>query len=266
MESGNLTSLLRYLLSLAIIVVTGCTTTKAFNVTECIDQNSGGFGSEVCLQCRIPPQIREMLPSLSLKAKESGQVVLVSNTNMTSFSAKIYLLEKSIKGWQLVSAPIDAVIGKSGFALPGEKREGDGKAPSGIYLLKRTFGYGQSVETRMSYQQVTAEDIWVDDVKSEDYNKLVKKTQTVPASYEKMKRGDNLYHYGIVVEYNTNPVIKGYGSAVFFHVWGGPSVPTVGCIAMSEDHILRLLGWLDPSKNPIAVMGTEEMLKSLLKE
>ena len=76
----------------------------------------------------------------------------------------------------------------------------------------------------MPYRQVSDEDIWVDDVNSVDYNQLVKKGSTDAVSFEKMRRDDVLYKYGIIVNYNVNPVIKGYGSAIFFHVWKGPAV------------------------------------------
>lgn len=265
MKAVTVSNWLLLILSLAIfMVVTGCSATKPFQPSKCIEQNSRDSGTDAANQRCIPPPIMEMLPFLGTMTAESDQVVLVSNTDPKSFRAKIYLLEKHNKGWRLVFAPIDAVIGKNGFAAPGEKREGDNKVPAGIYPLKRTFGYGQSVKTKMPYQQVTDEDIWVDDVNSADYNKLITKNKSVSTTYEKMKRDDNLYRYGIVVEYNTKPIIKGYGSAIFFHVWGGPYIPTVGCIAMPEEQILRLFEWLDPSKNPIAILGTEDMLRVLL--
>jgi L,D-peptidoglycan transpeptidase YkuD (ErfK/YbiS/YcfS/YnhG family) len=70
-----------------------------------------------------------------------------------------------------------------------------------------------------------------------------------------MKRDDNLYKYGIVIEYNTSPVIKGNGSAIFLHIWKGESVPTAGCVAVSEENILKILQWLDPAASPLIIMG-----------
>ena len=110
---------------------------------------------------------------------------------------------------------------------------------------------------KMPYRQALVDDIWVDDPNADDYNRWVKKDVTHAKSYEKMKRDDNLYKYGIVIEYNTNPVIKGNGSAIFFHVWGGEGVTTEGCVAVSEEDIVKILAWLDPQASPIIIMGVE---------
>jgi L,D-peptidoglycan transpeptidase YkuD (ErfK/YbiS/YcfS/YnhG family) len=113
----------------------------------------------------------------------------------------------------------------------------------------------------MPYRQATEDDFWVDDVNSEDYNKWVKGKPNA-ASWEKMKRDDDQYKYGVVIEYNMHPIVKGKGSAIFLHIWkqGGA---TAGCIAMPEEMVLRILGWLDPAKRPLIIMGTESELGSM---
>ena len=88
-----------------------------------------------------------------------------------------------------------------------------------------------------------------------DYNRWVKKAETLAASYEFMKRDDNLYKYGVVIEYNTDPVIKGNGSAIFLHIWKGEGIPTAGCVAVSEEDIIKILGWLDPAASPLMITG-----------
>jgi len=51
-----------------------------------------------------------------------------------------------------------------------------------------------------------------------------------------MRRDDNLYKYGIVIEYNTDPIIKGNGSAIFLHIWKGRGIPTVRLCSVSRKH------------------------------
>ena len=201
----------------------------------------------------------EALPAFPKdKTGKSSQVILVTNNKSFFFTKqKVYTLEKINNQWKSVFEPFNAVIGKNGFAKPHEKREGDGKTPSGIFPLKMTFGYDESIKTKMPYRQALADDLWIDDVNAVDYNRWVKKGATKAKSYEKMRRDDNLYKYGIVIEYNTDPVIKGHGSAIFFHVWGGEGAPTEGCVAVSEEDILKILGWLDPQANPLIIMGIE---------
>jgi L,D-peptidoglycan transpeptidase YkuD (ErfK/YbiS/YcfS/YnhG family) len=201
----------------------------------------------------------------SFKINESSQVLLVTNNHPLSFAVKISALEKQGSKWKKSWESINGVIGKNGFAKLEEKREGDGKTPSGIYSLNMTFGYNESIQTKMPYRQAFPNDLWIDDVNAGDYNRWVKKEDTRALSYEKMKRNDNLYKYGIIIEYNTNPVIKGHGSAIFLHVWRGENTATEGCVAVSEEDIVRILDWLDPRAKPLIIMGTEDTMKRFIQ-
>ena len=192
------------------------------------------------------------------KINKSIQILLViDNSSLFSNERRVYALEKKANEWKMAFEPFNAVIGKNGFAPSGEKREGDGKTPSGIFALQSTFGYNESIKTNMPYRQALVDDIWVDDANADDYNRWVKKQETRALSYERMRRDDNLYKYGIIIEYNTRPVIKGYGSAIFFHVWGGEDITTEGCVAVSEQDIVKIIGWLDPQALPVIIMGLE---------
>jgi len=187
---------------------------------------------------------------------QSTQMILVRERRCLFFSRyDAYILEKDHDDWKGVSGPMKATIGENGFALPGEKREGDGKTPSGIFSLKRTFGYDKTVNTKMPFRQASEDDLWVDDPNAPDYNQWVKQGETGADSYEKMKREDGQYKYGIVIEYNTDPVIKGHGSAIFFHVWKGKDSPTAGCVAVSEEDMIKIFEWLDPNAFPLIMMG-----------
>lgn len=216
-----------------------------------------------CIPCSRFMDIRPIIESL--KISESSQVLVVVNNCSSSFDAKIYAFEKKNGKWEMVHDPISGVIGKNGFAGPGEKREGDGKSPSGIFRLQRTFGYSDSIRSKMPYRQVLLDDLWIDDVNADDYNQWVREDATKAVSYEKLKRDDDLYKYAVVIEYNTNPVIKGYGSAIFLHVWGGKNIPTAGCVAVSEDDITKILGWLDPQAKPLIIMGTGNIIERLIQ-
>ena len=211
--------------------------------------------------CFANPQMNEhelkvLLTPYENKIGQSTQMILVREKKGISSSRYfVYAVEKKHDHWEWVSGPMEATIGRNGFALPGEKREGDRKTPSGIFSLKRTFGYEKTVKTKMPYCQATEEDLWVDDPNAPDYNQWVKQGETGAASYEKMKREDGQYKYGIVIEYNTDPVIKGHGSAIFFHVWKGNDFPTAGCVAVSEEDIIKIFEWLDPNAFPLIIMG-----------
>jgi L,D-peptidoglycan transpeptidase YkuD (ErfK/YbiS/YcfS/YnhG family) len=211
--------------------------------------------------CFLSPTAHNFDTSAFLKSRlniidKSTQIILVVDNKSFFFTrTTLYAMEKRENNWQMAFGHLDAVIGKNGFAPAGEKREGDGKTPSGIYPLKMTFGYDANTRTKMAYRQALAGDIWVDDPQADDYNQWTKIEETKAASYEMMKREDDQYKYGIIIEYNTDPVIKGNGSAIFLHIWKGEGIPTAGCVAVSEEDIIKIFSWLDPAASPLIFTG-----------
>lgn len=169
-------------------------------------------------------------------------------------AATVTAWERTDGGWRQAGAAMEAVIGRGGFVAPEAKREGDGGTPLGVYALSLVFGYGPEAVTAMPYRQVTAADRWIDDPASPDYNRWVT-GETATASWEEMLRPDGLYRHGIVVEYNTAPVVPGKGSAIFVHVWKGPGEATAGCVALAEADLVPLIAWLNPKAEPVIVLG-----------
>ena len=188
-------------------------------------------------------------------ATGSRQAVLVSvqkDANPSRVDIRRY--ERSGGCWQEIGAPVDGMAGRNGLAPQGEKREGDGRTPSGIFALERGFGYAP-LETRIPYIVVNREMIWIDDPKSPLYNTLAGRDDGQGFSYEEMKRNDDLYKYGIVIEYNTKNIVAGAGSAIFFHVWRDRETATAGCVAAAEHDMAEMLQWLDPAQKPVAIIG-----------
>ena len=182
------------------------------------------------------------------------QILAVSQPRTGTVSAELWGLEKTDRGWETLMGPIAVVVGRNGIAGFDQKREGDGMTPRGVYSLGPVFGYAASAGTRMPYRQATEQDAWVDDTASPRYNQWVK---GIPAkeSHEKMRRSDGLYRLGIVVGYNTAPVVQGLGSAIFLHIWRGPGQPTAGCVAMEAADLEKIVAWLDPAKAPQIILG-----------
>jgi L,D-peptidoglycan transpeptidase YkuD (ErfK/YbiS/YcfS/YnhG family) len=81
--------------------------------------------------------------------------------------------------------------------------------------------------------------IWCDDIKSSYYNRQV----YLPAkfSHEKLYRKDNIYDIIVVLNYNTNPIIKSKGSAIFLHIAKKNYKKTEGCIALKKIELLNIL-------------------------
>jgi L,D-peptidoglycan transpeptidase YkuD (ErfK/YbiS/YcfS/YnhG family) len=154
--------------------------------------------------------------------------------------------------WSRIFPATPGVIGPNGFAPRSEKREGDGRTPTGVFRVGAAFGYESSIETKLDYRQATADDFWVDDPSSPDYNRWVT-GKPAAKSFEKLRI--DAYKYAAVIEYNTDPVVPGNGSAIFLHVWGGPDKPTAGCVALSEANLKTLLEWLDKRRNQVIVLN-----------
>ena len=79
-----------------------------------------------------------------------------------------------------------------------------------------------------------------------------------------MKRDDNLYKYGIIIEYNTNPVIKGNGSAIFMHIWKGENVPTAGLWQCPKKTFLKSLTGLIQRHHRLLLQASEIRRRLLL--
>jgi L,D-peptidoglycan transpeptidase YkuD (ErfK/YbiS/YcfS/YnhG family) len=80
---------------------------------------------------------------------------------------------------------------------------------------------------------------WCDDPKSKKYNRLIK----LPNKYnhEKLYRKDNIYDLILVLNYNTRPIVKNKGSAIFIHIAKKNYKKTAGCIALKKNHLIKLL-------------------------
>ncbi len=183
---------------------------------------------------------------LEEKAANSRQAIIV--TPSSGVRVDVRLFEKTNGRW-IQQARYLGVIGHRGFAPEGQKREGDRKTPTGTYGFMTAWGYGANPGTRFHYRVVDDQDLFIDDPTHPDYNLWVR-APTTAKSFEKMKRSDSLYEFGLVLDYNTGPVVPGHGSAIFFHVWRNSNEGTEGCIAVARENAVRVLRWVDPAKNP----------------
>jgi L,D-peptidoglycan transpeptidase YkuD (ErfK/YbiS/YcfS/YnhG family) len=79
-----------------------------------------------------------------------------------------------------------------------------------------------------------------------------------------MVTSGGLYRWGIVVEHNWNAA-PGQGSCIFIHIRAHSGAATSGCTAMSEPDLLRIIRWLDASKQPVLVQLPAEEYRRLQK-
>ena len=177
------------------------------------------------------------------------QLLLVKHTE--GANAILTLTEQGTDGlWtEVLTAPV--LIGKNG--MTAHHVEGDMASPLGLYPLGTAFSTESTVPFAYPCRTITKNSWWVDDPQSALYNTWVEcEGKQGFASGEKMDSLPVHYHYGLVVEYNTEPVTPGRGSAIFVHCKGDKPY-THGCVAMDEAVMLRVLGWLDAKKTPCIV-------------
>jgi len=207
----------------------------------------------------------------------SGQIVVVVTDQWDSTTGTLQRLDRSSEGWRRVGDPVPVTVGKKGLGLglglhPAsldgpQKREGDRRAPAGVFRLESAFGTTARALPSFPYRVTTGNDFWVDDPKSSFYNQWVStadpRVRKDWKSAEVLRRADGIYETVIVVAHNRGPVVAGRGSAIFMHSWYGPGVATIGCTAMARDHLAGLLEWLDAAKRPVLVQAPRELLPDL---
>lgn len=185
-----------------------------------------------------------------------GQLIIVYNEKQDNSTAILTTYEKINEKWKLKFGPLKTYIGRNGFASKNQKVEGDNKTPTGLFRFGQLFSYAPAVKTKLPFIKTTKDDKWIDDPESPDYNTYVR-GETSAKSFEKLLLNGIDYKYCLVINYNTKPVIKEKGSAIFFHI---SDAPTSGCVAISEKEMKEILNWLSPCKNPSIIMGNKEEL------
>ena len=166
--------------------------------------------------------------------------------------------------WRPAGPPVPVVVGRTGLAWgrgltspSGSgpvKREGDGKAPAGIFALSTAFGQSNEKPAgwRMPYRFLANDVECVDDAASSAYNRLTTKAdaQGAPWSSSEKMWLEPLYKWGVVVDHNVPGTQAGGGSCIFLHIWKGPGRGTAGCTAMEEPALTAAIAWLLPESLP----------------
>lgn len=212
-----------------------------------------------------------VLPSFHIPP-ETRQLVTVVTSEWGASRARLAWWQRHSDGhWVQQGGPVEAVVGSAGLGwgrgihpaelaktMGGpEKREGDNRAPAGVFRLSQVTGYGEApAGARIKYRRASAALRCVDDPASSSYNQLVEAPahgKTAWASDEPMLRTDGMYALAIVVDHNRDPVEPGAGSCIFIHPWVTPGVPSPGCTMLARAPVERLLRWLDPAAHPLLV-------------
>ena len=210
--------------------------------------------------------------------ENSRQMILVLTDSVTSTNGNlVYFERQSAKStWHQISNTIPVVIGRNGLGwgrglnsidsskLP-IKTEGDGRSPAGVFELSSAFGYASAEEMKglkIPYIPITEMLECIDDIKSSYYNQIILRDEVEEVDWqssEKMYFADIWYEQGVIVDQNTDPIIKGAGSCIFLHNWSLPDETTAGCTEMEPVNMKKIIYWLDSSANPVLVQLTKQL-------
>lgn len=199
------------------------------------------------------------------------QLVVVTTPSWDANAGTLEAHRRDGRTWVRVLGPVAVSVGRAGAAWGRglhaaqdgpQKREGDGRAPAGVFAIGTAFGYAPSLDARWPYAPMDAAHWCIDVPASPHYNRIVDARVVgdgaVAGSTEPMRRdlhagGDRRYALGFVVEHNREAV-RDAGSCIFAHVWKAPGEPTAGCTAMDESALRALVAWLDPDAAPMFVL------------
>lgn len=169
------------------------------------------------------------------------QLILVEQSESDIRSATLFLLSKNNHDDWRITLECKAVLGINGI---GKTREGDGKTPTGDFGMKMAFGAKDDPGSLIPYTKLTSTMYLCSD--KEYYNQFIdvsKVKHTCSYQSEHLIRYIPQYNYALFFDYNKENVY-GKGSAIFLHCFG--SYPyTLGCIAVSEENMVKILKMVD---------------------
>src|SRR5215213_8398193 len=134
----------------------------------------------------------------------SRQLIVVTTRDWDAVGGTLRRFERRVAGgvWARAGADVPVVVGRAGLgwgkgivadggAAGPRKREGDGKAPAGVFLLGPAFGFaerGRGPWPRVGYRRLTPSTECVDDTASRHYNLIVERSPLKVADWNSSER------------------------------------------------------------------------------
>jgi len=228
----------------------------------------------VCQSNTLPIKTKRVENNKITIPTESKQLIMVITPNWNEKKGKLQRYERQKITWQKVGKEIDIILGRNGLGwglglhtVPKNaqyiKKEGDGKAPAGLFSLGNGFGY-KNFEIDFPYHSYKRTDHCVDDSNSKFYNTIIdsKKVKKDYKSFEHMKLRNNLYKYGITVEHNPKNIAQS-GSCIFIHIQNKKGTGTAGCTSMKEREMVKILRWLKKEKKPLLLQLPQDEISNI---
>jgi len=192
---------------------------------------------------------------------DTTQVIRTNRSNRWCsdvFCTNTEAWEKVNGVWRVAAGPgrggrasFRSTIGPNGFAPVGQRREDDGRTPTGVFAIVITFSTTTTAPGPMPWRRRTESSVIGSDHDG-NYNTWL----------ENGSGGDRpSMEYGFWLDYNHPRLSSGVGpapdpalgSGIFYHTsWPSTRwLPTYGCVNVSlPDQMGWLVAWLRPSANP----------------
>lgn len=159
--------------------------------------------------------------------------------------ATVYMFSLTDDIWKDEEITSKAYVGSAGIG--NKQTDDDDITPYGLYSLGEAFYTDTQPSTWLNSFVITEDTYWITDAESEMYNKKVEGEQGKDWNKAIHMIDSESYKYGCVINYNTNPITTGKGSAIFMCC--GTNT-TNGSIALEENNLLAFLNILNSEKNP----------------
>jgi L,D-peptidoglycan transpeptidase YkuD (ErfK/YbiS/YcfS/YnhG family) len=201
------------------------------------------------------PRARPRTVTVPQLARAHGnQAIVVTTKKYGDTTATVTAYTRTSDGWRTTFGPWPGYVGAKGIAPSGEKREGDGRTPTGTFGFDFMFGVKDNPGVKYEFRRITGPNIvWVENPDSRFYNQWVDSNEHPEEADEDNMYKPGVYDYGAVIGYNTKERTPGLGSGIFLHV--SHDRPTAGCVSLTVDKLLKILRWLDPAASPVIVIG-----------
>jgi L,D-peptidoglycan transpeptidase YkuD (ErfK/YbiS/YcfS/YnhG family) len=195
----------------------------------------------------VPVRALAADPASAGYAADVRQVLTVTAASSSTTYATFRAYQLSNGHKVRVFGPWTARVGYNGIAAPGQKREGDGRTPSGTYGFSFYFGVKPGKGFSFPFRHAYRYDYWDDDSTSARYNEWVDARRHDPGANPEPMHNVPAYDYAAVIAYNTART-PGLGSAIFLHVGTGSA--TAGCVSLPRAELLKVLHWMRPHDHP----------------
>lgn len=139
-----------------------------------------------------------------------------------------------------------ALIGKNGA---GKQSEGDVKTPLGTWTVGEAYGIKDDPGSKLPFTKVTDDMYWcATGSNAKKYNQLIYASQEPDVDHSEDEHLiDYPIRYAYFLDMGYNKACAPYaGNAIFLHCWLNEDRYTGGCVAVSEESMIKILQTITP--------------------